>query len=118
MKESWLRRVARWTGAGRPELSAPGVQPVQGRDDLHDRVRNLNSAQLCRAWRISFLAVISAKTASELEAVVQKRRLYLEEMETRNPAGFQAWLDSRPPASSDPEPYLLHPASRRGSDAG
>lgn len=108
MNESWFRRVFRWVGAGRSEATLPGVQPHVERADINERVRHLNSAQLCRAWRISFLAVISAKTAAELEELARKRRLYLEEMESRNPAGFACWLASSPAASSDPEPYLLH----------
>ncbi|GAB3546337.1 hypothetical protein GCM10027404_06570 [Arthrobacter tumbae] len=108
MNESWLRRALRWVGVGRPEDTLPGAQPSPEDSDIHERVTKLNSAQLCRAWRISFLAVISAKTATELDELAQKRRLYLEEMEFRNPAGFAFWLASSPAASSDPEPYLLH----------
>lgn len=112
MKESWLRRVLKWTGAGRPGRSVSGAQPSLDRVDLHDKVHDLNSAQLCRAWRISFLAVISARTASELEDLAKERRRYLDELELRNPSGFRAWMETSPAASSDPEPYLLHHAKR------
>lgn len=108
MKKSWLRRALRWVGAGRPEASIPGAQSRQDGNDHEGRIRNLSSAQLCRAWRISFLAIVSAKSESELEELAQKRRLYLEELEVRNPAGFRAWLETSPAASSDPEPYLLN----------
>ena len=107
MKDSWFRRALKWIGAGRSGVSFPDAQHSHKGIDLHDRVRDLNSAQLCRAWRISFLAVISAKTASELEELAQKRRSYLDELELRNPAGFRAWLEASPTASSDPEPYVL-----------
>lgn len=112
MKESWMRRALTWLGAERPETSLPDAQHALDRVNLHDRVRDLNSAQLCRAWRISFLAAISARTPSALEDLASKRRMYLEELELRNPAGFRAWLDTAPAASSDPEPYLLHHADR------
>lgn len=110
MKKGWLRRALRWIDAGRQEEFLPAARPAPETDDLQNRIHNLNSAQLCRGWRVSFLAVVSAKSEAELELLARKRRLYLDELERRNPAGFRAWLESSPGASSDPEPYLLDEA--------
>ncbi|MHA7245731.1 hypothetical protein [Arthrobacter tecti] len=109
-----LLQAFRWLGAGLREESLPEARTAPAEaTDLSERVRRLNTAQLCRAWRVSFLAVISAKTEQELEQLTQKRRFYLEELERRNPRGFASWLNSNPRASSDPEPYLLDDANGR-----
>lgn len=120
MKEGWIRRALRWLDAGRPESNFPAARSSPGdQDDPYTDAPKLTSAQLCRAWRVSFLAVVRAGTPAELEALAAKRRAYLDELEKRNPRGFQAWLDTAPGASSDPEPYLLdeYDSDRRGSGA-
>lgn len=106
MKQSWLRRALRRAGAGRSGASSPGAQSRPDSNGLRETIQTLTSAQLCRAWRVSFLSIVSAKSWNELEELAEKRRLYLEEMEMRDPTGFRAWLEASPAASSDLEPYL------------
>lgn len=86
-----------------PTVVQPAVAtPAVAADDLRD----LSDAELCRAWRRSFLALMSAADPAGHEVVVLHRQALLDEMEQRDPAGLQAWLSSGARAASGPERYL------------
>lgn len=61
--------------------------------------------ELCRVWRESGLALHRTTDARDRQTVAEVRRLCLDELERRNPDGFQRWLDAGAPA--DPGAFLL-----------
>jgi hypothetical protein len=83
-----------WTEPSRP--SAPRVAPALLSDDA-----------LCQAWRASFSALQSARSPAQRLWVVDERRAYLEELESRNARGIAAWLASGARAAGDPSRYVL-----------
>ncbi|MGW5718689.1 hypothetical protein ACWEVP_21135 [Amycolatopsis sp. NPDC003865] len=74
---------------------------------VRSTVPGLDLAELCLVWRRSDeeLRLVSDDDPArpQLAAV---RRLLLDDMERRNPAGFRRWLDSGALAGSDPRPFL------------
>jgi hypothetical protein len=71
-------------------------------------IRELSNKELCRAWRVSYLTMLGASSASDLQRLSTARGAYLNELERRNPVGFKAWIDSGARASGDPEKFLLN----------
>lgn len=78
-------------------------------EDLTDR-------ELCLAWRRSFLTVSNSRDAESRQAVAEKRRRYLDELERRNPDAFAEWLQSMPRAAGDPGRYYVRTADMHGPD--
>ena len=70
------------------------VPDVMGDDDL------------CRAWCSSFVALQRAETDEARLRVVRMRAIYLDELERRAGAGFQAWIGSGARAAGDPSRYV------------
>ncbi|HET6653212.1 MAG TPA: hypothetical protein VFH10_11270 [Nocardioides sp.] len=86
-----------------PEFAIlPGTPPPATPPDLPA----MTDEQLCRQWRTSSTLVQEAASARQLSRVLQTRQLYLDELERRNQAGFDARLASGARAESDPLPYL------------
>ena len=71
-----------------------------------DLVRKLSDAELCHAWRRSFVALQHAHDLHRRAQVVQTRQLLLDEVDARHPAGLQAWLGSGALASSGPDRFI------------
>ena len=75
----------------------------------------LEDADLCLAWRSSFVALQRATSPESRLRVVCVRALYLDEMERTNPAAFGAWLSSGPRAATSPRDLRTadddHPAA-------
>ncbi|QWZ08207.1 hypothetical protein KRR39_23260 [Nocardioides panacis] len=72
----------------------------------------MTTAQLCRAWRVSFTALDTTLDRPEERAqVVQRRQEYLDALERRDPRGFARWIGLGPRAASNPGRYLA-----RGTD--
>jgi hypothetical protein len=66
----------------------------------------LTTAQLCRAWRVSFTALDTVDRPEERAIVVQRRQEYLDALEHRDPRGFARWIGLGARAASDPGRYL------------
>lgn len=78
-------------------LDAPWMkQPTTSMDD----------ATLCFAWRVSFVALQQPVPPFSRLQIVDRRHEFLDELERRNPRGFQAWLASGARAAADPTKYV------------
>jgi len=71
-------------------------------------VRELDDAQLCLAWRRSYVRLETERGAAARLAIVEQRQCYLDELQRRHGTAFQAWLESGARASGNPLPYLKH----------
>ena len=111
--------MARWgktlSGAPPEAATAPSDQPPSMTDDeseatsvvvTHDVVRQMSDAELCQAWRRSFVALQRARGLRVRALVVQTRQLLLDEVEARYPAGLQAWLGSGARAAGGPDRFI------------
>lgn len=67
---------------------------------------SMDDPTLCLAWRVSFVALRQPVPPSSRLRLVERRRELLDELERRNPAGFQAWLASGARAAADPTKYI------------
>ncbi|MET0840247.1 MAG: hypothetical protein ABWY19_15815 [Marmoricola sp.] len=73
---------------------------------IRSLVRRLDVAGLCRAWRSSHALLGEVHDVETRTKVVLLRQEYLDEMERRDAAGFQRWLEADAQASGDPEAFL------------
>ena len=80
-----------------------GDQPLSASLNL---TASLNTAELCRAWSRSYRALRMSTTPDQVTGISQARRVYLEALEERDPAGVARWLATDPRADGDPTPYL------------
>jgi hypothetical protein len=80
-------------------------------------VRDMTTADLCQAWRRSFLLLCSATSILERTRIVGCRQLYLDELERRSPRGLRAWLDSGARAAGSPERYVADDPEHGHPDA-
>jgi hypothetical protein len=71
---------------------------------------SLSTAQLCWAWRLSYLQVRRATCGAELERLAQLRRGYLEELERRDHQAFASWLPTAR-AAGDPGRIFCPPGA-------
>lgn len=67
----------------------------------------LSDAQLCCAWRTTSMALRVRTEPHERLAIAVWREEYLNEMETRNAAGFQAWIEAGECADAALEGFLV-----------
>lgn len=84
-------------------LRAPGG-PQFGSRPLP--VRALTTEQLCSAWRASFEAVSVSADPERMAVLAQLRRDYLDELERRDPGGFDLWMALHAHPGDDPRPHL------------
>jgi hypothetical protein len=82
--------------------AAPGFVPI---DPLLD-VRLLTNEQLGQQWLASCNGSSSPRTVEQLMQASNERRDLLDEMERRNPEGFNAWLASYGQALGGSPPRL------------
>ena len=80
----------------------------------HESVRQMSDAELCHAWRRSFVALQRVRGLRVRGLVVQTRQLLLDEFEARYPAGLQAWLGSGARAAGGPDRFI----GRTGDGSG
>jgi hypothetical protein len=66
----------------------------------------LDDAELCLAWRRSFVRLEAAASTVARLAIVQERETYLDELQRRHAQGFATWLRAGARASGNPLPYL------------
>ncbi|WP_350275664.1 hypothetical protein [Kribbella sp. HUAS MG21] len=81
----------------------PATSPVVGA---------MTDPELCMAWRRSYLEFEHADSADTRVAIADFRGRILDELERRNPAGFEDWLASGARAPSDPARYVLRTKAR------
>lgn len=70
-----------------------------------DWVRDLSTAELCCAWEITTAALPRLRNTTQQEIFVKLRAEYLDELERRDPRGFDRWL-SEGRADADPRPFF------------
>jgi hypothetical protein len=70
---------------------------------------SMTLSELCLAWQASFLALSGlrdGRDSAQRALLVNNRQQYLDELETRDPAGFARWLAAGAGPGSDPSRYL------------
>ena len=94
----------------------PAARPPVARDDgqrgrfalelpLPD-VRSWPTDSVCWAWRWSFSELQLARSSETLMRVADERRVYLDELQRRDPVAFAVWMACDPRAAGDPLPLL------------
>ena len=63
--------------------------------------------ELCRAWQRTFAQLLQPNDFEVVALVAERRRGYLDELERRHPARFEAWIRSGFRAAADPTPFFL-----------
>lgn len=96
-----------------PEPSGP--EPIVVPTDLP--VASLTTGELCRLWRVSYLAVAASRDPTTLDHIARTRRHCLDELERRDPAGFRRWIEAGARAAGDPVPYIHRSADTRRGDS-
>lgn len=107
-------RRSRRGGRRRTGPAAAVVEPLGGAEvDPADAVLEvtdeLTDADLCRAWRSSYVALDRAVEVSDKLRAVEIREVILDELERRDGAGLEAWFRSGARAAGGPDRYLGHP---------
>lgn len=75
----------------------------------HPDLRQLPLIDLCRRWCASHLELRRlqhARQVAPLAALISARASYLDELERRDPAGFDRWLTSAAGSDGDPRHYI------------
>lgn len=85
-----------------PAVPALPTSPVAPSSSLV----TLSTADLCLAWRRSYLALSDMSAGAARWELVTQRRSMLDELERRDPAGFHRWLDAGARAGGDPGRFL------------
>ena len=83
-----------------------GPRGGAGRDCRTPPVGSLTTEQLCSAWQASFEAVSGSGDAERMTALSGLRRDYLDELERRDPGGFDLWMALHAHPGDDPRPHL------------
>lgn len=105
-------------GAPYSELACAEPPPEPASASLPDvDVAGMTTAELCQAWRRSFLLLDSASSTLERSRIVGCRQLYLDELERRCPSGLRAWLASGARAAGSPQRYVGDDPARGHPDA-
>jgi hypothetical protein len=111
--------MTRWSNTPTTAASGPSPAPqravVSATDqqdepiDLattHETVRTMTDAELCQAWRSSFVALQRVRSPHVRGLIVQTRQVLLDEIDARHPAGLQAWLASGAQAAGGPDRFI------------
>ncbi|HSE09355.1 MAG TPA: hypothetical protein VLB29_11880 [Nocardioidaceae bacterium] len=75
---------------------------------LERPLSSMDDPTLCRAWRMSYVALQKPLALPTQVRIVERRRQFLDELERRDPRGFSAWLAAGPRAAGDPGRYIGH----------
>jgi hypothetical protein len=73
-----------------------------------NEVQRMTDAELCLAWRRSFVTLSSTRNPARRAGVVSLRQEILDEMEFRHPVGLRVWLHSGARAAGGPDRFLRH----------
>ena len=85
----------------------PRMLPSLGEDSTPlDVPDEMTIADLCHAWRSSYVALQRATSAESKLRTVSMRALYLAELERRAEPAVRSWLESGARAASDPGRFL------------
>lgn len=105
--------VAGPLSGGRGEVGPIDVDPV----DVLAVTDGLTDADLCMAWRSSYVALDRAAGPSEKLRAVEIREVILDELGRRDASGLEAWFRSGARAAGWPDRYLrgAPPRQRRGA---
>ena len=107
---AWLVRSGR-----RPDSAAPSAAPRPAAApaltlvvDWADAgpVTGLSTDALGREWLRTTAALAGRLDAPARRAVVERREATLDELERRDPEGFERWLSGGPAPGSDPSEYV------------
>jgi hypothetical protein len=74
-------------------------------------VATMTDHELCLAWRRSYVELERADSAESRAAIAGFRGRVLDELERRNPTGFEDWLASGARAAGDPARYVVRAKS-------
>ena len=85
-------------------------------DSSRAPVRPLSPSVLALEWRRTTAALATRLTSAAQQAVVQRRAEVLDEIERRNPAGFERWLSAGSAPDGDPDD-VLDCGRTRGTEA-
>ncbi|MCR6481784.1 hypothetical protein M8542_03035 [Amycolatopsis sp. OK19-0408] len=69
-------------------------------------VAEMATDELCLAWRRSYFLLLLAADLQARRLVVERRQVFLDEIERRDRSGFLRWLADGARAGGDPAPYL------------
>lgn len=70
-----------------------------------DELAQLDLPQLCNGWRGCARSLAETSLVDLRHALAHLRALYLDELERRDPAGFELWV-AEDPLRTNPERYL------------
>ncbi|ABL81371.1 MULTISPECIES: hypothetical protein [unclassified Nocardioides] len=86
--------VAALVGATSPAVVAALLRAYRRDRAAEADLRTFDDARLWAAWSESCLVLRRAHTPAEQLEIVNVRQAYLDELETRDTAGFHSWLSS------------------------
>jgi hypothetical protein len=99
------RRTSRSSGAVDVASALHALDMERAREVVH----RLDLAGLCWAWTHSSDLLVEVPETPALAAVVALREVYLDEMERRDPTGFNAWIYSDAGVADPPDRFLAPP---------
>lgn len=99
-------RALRWYVARGGQLSADGYEYAA-----------ISTARLCREWQASYVALQQATTTAARLRITATRQRCLDELELRDPKGFDAWMGSAASPGGSPRRFITDaPCDRPGPD--
>jgi hypothetical protein len=95
------------TGTGTATIAAARVEEPGPAPDVPEEPWLLDDYALCCAWRKSYLVLERPHSPATHLIVVERRQLYLDELERRNPTGLAEWFASGARAAGDPTRFIV-----------
>jgi hypothetical protein len=89
-----------------PSVEWEPAQAVSIVDLVSVDVESVDTRELVRDWRRSFVALEHAADPATKMALVNARQAFLDELERRDPTGLQEWLESGARAAGDPTKFM------------
>lgn len=114
----WRRRRRAGGRAAPAAISSLVVRPFDVDPvDVLPVTDALTDADLCRAWRSSYVALDRAADPSEKLRAVEIREVILDELGRRDASGLEAWFRSGARAAGWPDRYLRGVSPRQSREA-
>jgi hypothetical protein len=95
------------TGTGTATIAAARVEDPEPLADVPEEPWLLDDYALCCAWRKSYIVLERPHSPATHLLLVERRQLYLDELERRNPNGLAEWLASGARAAGDPTRFIM-----------